>query len=942
MKCSQSPDHRTRHGGLTEANPTQQHDAEAGRGGHIELVGAQRALLDSLPDVTWIKNVDSVLTAVNAAFGERYGMTPAEAVGKTDYDIYPPEKAQLLRDEDRQVMATGRTLRYESTQIYGGREYWVEVVKGPIFDPEGRITGTVGMARDISGRKQAERALQESEQRFRMLAELSSDWFWEQDEDLRFTGFTVQPKLGIDFSHLIGKRRWEVPSEGVGDAQWQAHRAALQARQPFQDFQFVYVQPDGRRRRISTSGQPVFDNHHRFIGYRGASRDITERFAANQELSLTRERLELALAGSSIILWDTDLATGRVYLSEGWARLLGNPPGETRTTVKDLTALVHPDDVETANRAAADTIRGLRDEYASEHRVRAADGNYRWILSRGRVAARDADGRALRMIGTNLDITRRKAMEENLAAAKVEADAASQAKSGFLATMSHEIRTPMNGVLGMLELLGLSPLNAEQHETLSLARESAMALLRLIDDILDFSKIEAGQLEIRPEAVSLSTLAHHSAAVYLEIASRKGLRLDCHVDTQLAPAHFADGLRIAQIINNLLSNAVKFTASGSVTMSIERPAARNGTETIIIRVTDTGIGITAEQKKRLFEPFVQGDSDTTRRFGGSGLGLSICRRLVKLMQGRIELDSNPGRGTTVWVELALPVADASQLARRRGGSETEVLDRKPLPLPAGKRILIAEDHPVNLMLVRRQLSLLGYPADTAQDGAEALERWKTGRYALVLADCHMPNMDGYQLAREIRRLEAGQGEAHPVPIIACTANARASDAEQCYQAGMNDFLAKPVSLVELQAKLKQWISRIPAEPGSAAALEVPPPPRQAPAVDTLLNAETLQQFTGGDAGLRREILQQFLESTEADMADLERSLAGADLELIRKMAHRAKGASRMVGAEAFAAALEQLEHAAAAGNRAGVDGSAPAMQSEYRRLVDYLRQELQD
>lgn len=909
---------------------------------HISLVGAQRALLDSLPDVTWIKNVDGILTAVNAAFGERYGMSPQEAVGKTDFDIYPPEKARQLRDEDAQVIVSRKPLRYESTQIYGGREYWVEVVKGPIFDPAGNVIGTVGTARDISARKHAERLRLESEQRFRMLAELSSDWFWEQDSDLRFTEFTVHPTLGFELSQLIGKHRWDVPSEGLSDEQWEAHRKVLESRQPFNDFQFTYITPDNRRRRISSSGKPVFDEHNRFVGYRGIGRDITERVAADQELRLTRERLELAMAGSSVILWDTDLAKGTVYLSEGWARLIGNPAGETRISVTDLTALVHPDDLAAANQVAAETIRGEREEYASEHRVRTADGSYRWILSRGRVMARDAKGRALRMIGTNLDITQRKEMEQKLAAAKEAADAANQAKSGFLATMSHEIRTPMNGVLGMLELLSLSNLGAEQHETLSLARDSAMALLRLIDDILDFSKIEAGHLEIRPEPVSIAGLVNHSAAVYLEIASRKGLKLECHLDPALAKAHLADGLRMAQIINNLLSNAVKFTASGSVTMQLERGGGGGGIENIVLRVTDTGIGVTAQQKARLFEPFVQGDSDTTRRFGGSGLGLSICRRLVNLMNGRIELDSVPGKGTTVRVELPLPVADPALLSRRHIETIDDLVDRTPLPMPSGERILIAEDHPVNLMLIQRQLSLLGYPADIAHDGMEALELWKSGRYALVLADCHMPYMDGYQLAREIRRLEKERLTKRPVPIIACTANARASDSALCYEAGMNDYLPKPISLSGLQTKIKQWISRVP----ETAMTEIPKSPaaestqQTTPPEAALLDDDTLNQFTGGDQGLRLEILQQFLDSTKADVADLEKALSGTDLDAIRRVAHRAKGASRMVGAQAFAAALESIEHAANSGDRAATDRAIPEMRAECARLESFLEQEI--
>ena len=1025
----------------------------------------QLALLDSLPDVAWLKDVRGCLVSVNLAFSKRYGIAREAAIGKTDFDIYPRDKAAQLRREDNEVIASRQAVRYESSLEYEGKRCWVEIVKSPIFDAANNVIGTVGTSRDISARKAAESQLQESERRFRMLAEMSSDWYWEQDAEFRFTSITSRPNNLLDFKALIGKKRWELPAEGITPERWRAHRATLDAHLPFHDFEYISVQPNGTQRHFMASGKPVYDDNGKFAGYRGIGSDITARKAAEAELRIAKERLELALQGSRLALWDTNLATGEAYLSEAWSRMLGLPPGETRTTTAELMALVHPDDLAHATQRSMETLRGDRDEYMTEHRVRAADGGWRWIISRGRVSARDATGRALRMSGTNLDITERKEMEDTLRTAlsrsevllqttptaialvrdhiirrcnpamerlfgaapgalvgcstrvlfpekedwvaaieksrdaiergdtvseqfefaraggdrfwamvaarqlepgspeilftytdvtaqqnllralvraKEMADVASESKSSFLATMSHEIRTPMNGVLGMLELLGFSNLDKEQRESLGLARDSATALLRLIDDILDFSKIEAGQLEICPEPVSIGALVNRAAAVYSELATRKGLLLEHRVDPEMSPAHLADGLRVTQIINNLLSNAIKFTTRGKVALEIESLGRDDGGELLCLRVTDTGIGVTPEQQRRLFQPFMQADSKTTRTYGGTGLGLSICRRLAEKMGGEISMQSEAGAGTEMTVRLRLPLADPVQLAaeeqaRNLASTQTETAAAGLL----GVSILIADDHPINLRLIERQAALLGFDTTLAHDGVEALEKWQNGRFKLILTDCHMPRMDGYDLAREIRRIEAARGSKKPIPIIACTANAMESDINVCLEAGMNDYLSKPTTLDALKAKIEHWVTtggnvtveNDPAETTAPAAA-----PASAPA-DAPLDSTTLNEFTGGDASLRREILLQFMASDEPDAAELRQALAGDDCATIAKTAHRVKGASRMIGAQPYANVAERIERAGREGDLAAAKGCIADFEREQARLAAYLHSE---
>ena len=1029
----------------------------------------QSALLDSLPDLAWLKDARGCLVCVNLAFSKRYGIPREAAAGKTDFDIYPRDKAAQLRHEDSEIIATRTPMRYESWQDFDGERRWVEIFKAPVFDDAGSVVGTVGTSRDISARKAAERQLQDSERRFRMLAEMSSDWYWEQDADYHFTSITSRPDNVLNFKALIGKSRWEMPHADMSPERWRAHRATLDAHLPFHDFEYTSVQPNGAQRRFLTSGKPVYDEAGRFAGYRGIGTDITERRAAEAELRLAKERLELALQGSRLAIWDTDLATGAVYLSEAWSRMLSTTYGETRTTTAELMALVHPDDLAEATARSMETVRGERDEYMTEHRVRAADGSWRWIISRGRVSARDEHNRALRMSGTNLDITERKEMETSLGVAlnrsevllqttptaiavisddvirrcnpamerlfgaapgalygqstqtlfpsedewntageksrlaitqgetfseqfefvradgehfwavvaarelepgspeilftytdvtaqqsllralvraKELADAASQSKSSFLATMSHEIRTPMNGVLGMLELLGFSSLDKEQRESLDLARQSAVALLRLIDDILDFSKIEAGQLEICPEPVSLATLVNRAAAVYSELATHsKTLLLEHRVDPHIAPAHLADGLRLTQIINNLLSNAVKFTMRGKITLAIESLERNDAGELLRLRVTDTGIGITPEQQRRLFQPFMQADSNTTRTYGGTGLGLSICRRLAEKMGGEIHMDSEAGVGTVMTLELRLPLADPARLAvdDKARASIAAHSDTAAAGL-LGVSILIADDHPINLRLIERQASLLGFDSTLAHDGVEALEKWQSGRFALLLTDCHMPRMDGYDLAREIRRIEAARGTTKPIPIIACTANAMEADANACYEAGMNDYLTKPTTLDALKSKIEHWITADASRTAATAAATAPVQTAAATGTpdEAPLDNHTLAEFTGGYAALRREILLQFLASNEPDALDLRSALAGDDCSAIAKAAHRVKGASRMIGAQPHAEVAERIEAAARAGDRAAVKTCISDFEREQARLAAYLQSETAD
>ena len=503
---------------------------------------------------------------------------------------------------------------------------------------------------------------------------------------------------------------------------------------------------------------------------------------------------------------------------------------------------------------------------------------YHWILP-----YRDSLGEVQGIIGGWIDISERHQLLDELRTAKELADDANRAKSTFLATMSHEIRTPMNAVIGLLELtLKRADHGHLDRPSIEVAYNSAKDLLELIGDILDIARIESGRLNLSPERVNLHQLAHSVMRIFDGLARQKNLTLDLRFDaTDDLPDVLIDPLRLKQILTNLISNAIKFTQQGRVTLEINLlPAGTPERTELHLSVKDTGIGISERDQARLFEPFAQAQNSGQLALNGAGLGLVICRSLCEMMGGTLVLSSQESAGTQVQIKLEVPTLTPSQCPPAQEPS----INPAAHPL----NVLVVDDHPANRLLMCQQLGFLGHRFTTEHDGAAGLKTWKTGKFDLVIADCNMPVLNGYELTRAIRKHELASSQ-RPCTVLGFTANAQPEERQRCKQAGMDDCLFKPISLTLLSQRL--------------AMLE---PLFHCPEV---FNADALSPLTGGDKQRTRLLLEELLRSNCQDLKTLLELPDNGELQAFVEIAHRIKGAARIVGAQSLINNCEALEQA---------------------------------
>ncbi|MEL7223933.1 MAG: response regulator [Cyanobacteria bacterium J06576_12] len=700
----------------------------------------------------------------------------------------------------------------------------------PYRREDGIIDGVVLTFLEVTEMRQMQAQLEESNTILETIYNTSPVGIALHDENLRFlrVNNVLANINGMPAAEHIGKRVHEVLPSAVGERAFEMQQKVLETGMPSVDIDFEGELPanPGEYRHWIVNYFPIaLNDGRRWVGT--VVNEITRLKKTEDELKESRNFARQLSESNPGIIYIFDLETRKnIYTNSSVTKVLGFSPEEIEGMGTELiSGLVHPDDRSKLVSYYQQFESNPQQVLETEVRVRNNLDKWKWLTLRSVVFNYSEEGKVQQILGLATDITPRKlsehrlqkqksALEDAIATAQA-ADSANQAKSEFLANMSHEIRTPMNLILGTCQLLERTSLNDQQSNLLEVLSRNGKTLLTLINDVLDLSKLEAQELKIRLEPFDLHSMLDQLRASFTPAIEAKGLSLQLEIDSMLPQMVIGDSFRLQQVLRNLLSNAQKFTSSGHIHLKAERyqkqnalsnKTAANNATAIKFSVIDTGIGIPADAKDQLFEPFIQADASSTRQYGGTGLGLTISRRIIELMGGTIGVDSILEEGSTFWFAVTLPSSDQSTAEKITQSDKLSDAGKaiSDLVSPTESRILIAEDNLDNLNIAVMLLEDAGYTnITTARNGKALLEASESADFDLILMDCQMPEIDGYEATRLLRSQNTNNRN---IPVIALTAHALQGDREKCLNAGMNDYISKPFTAEELIDTVVQWLS----------------------------------------------------------------------------------------------------------------------------------------